>query len=386
MEMGSNADDTLYGVLDVTANATFEEIESAYERLMAYLAVDSMALYSMGVDPDEIVEQRARVEEAFRVLSDPQLRAAYDDARRGGDDYPSIMLPDSQSDGGTSMSVGRFDDDFHGDYDDGFEDDGAAFTEEVLPALHKERNPNRDVEPAVDKAIPPVESPPDEPAPRITEPLAPATAAADVPVSTPPVELEVLGGDTPVLARAEPVPAALSRQPSDSIDPSPLPRVEPAPLPRSERISLPKTEQATPPFKAEPAPLPRMARPTPPRGEPPPPKILPTGARSRPSPARRCLHPTIEPSALAADTEIGGGLLKRLRESCDATLEEVATITKINKRYLRAIEENDYGVLPAKVYVRGFVFEYARILGLDPQVVAKGYLRLYERHCAEGED
>ncbi len=360
-DASSGGDDTLYGILEVTPNATFEEIESAFERLMAYLAVDSMALYSMGVDPEDIGEQRIRVEEAFRVLSDPQLRAAYDDARRGGDDYPSIMVPESPSDGDTSMSVVRFDDD--DDFDDGPGDDSAAFIDEVLPGL----------------AAPVAEQPKSthqEPA------SAPPGRGAD------PVEPEEASRSYPP-ARSEPSPGAGSVAEASSVaEPAPLPRSEAAPLPRGEPAPLPRVEQTPPPGEsATAAPLasapPRAVSP---RSEPPPPKILPAGPRDQPRPGRRRLFPTVEAPVIAPDTEIGGGVLKRLRESCDASLVEVANITKINKRYLRAIEDNDFEAMPAKVYVRGFVFEYARALGLDPQVVTRCYLRLYERYKAEIEE
>lgn len=49
------------------------------------------------------------------------------------------------------------------------------------------------------------------------------------------------------------------------------------------------------------------------------------------------------------------------------TQEQVADITKIRTDHIRALEEGNYGVFPATVYVRGFVRTYARLLGLDPR-------------------
>jgi flagellar biosynthesis protein FlhG len=83
------------------------------------------------------------------------------------------------------------------------------------------------------------------------------------------------------------------------------------------------------------------------------------------------------------DTEFSGSLLRRLRESADASLDDVADITKISKRYLHALEENDFDTLPAAVYVRGFVSEYARALGLDSKTVSKSYMSLYRRYRGE---
>jgi cytoskeletal protein RodZ len=62
----------------------------------------------------------------------------------------------------------------------------------------------------------------------------------------------------------------------------------------------------------------------------------------------------------------------------------MAAITKISKRYLRAIEGDDFATLPAKVYIRGFVGQYARVLGLDSGRVAQSYLRLVEQGLQEG--
>ncbi|MEK7703733.1 MAG: helix-turn-helix domain-containing protein [Myxococcota bacterium] len=95
-------------------------------------------------------------------------------------------------------------------------------------------------------------------------------------------------------------------------------------------------------------------------------------------PSRR-LTPTLD-LEVNDDTEFSGSLLRRLRESAGATLEELADITKINRRYVRALEEHDFDNLPAKVYVRGFVSEYARALGLDGQRVATSYMTVYRRY------
>lgn len=60
-----------------------------------------------------------------------------------------------------------------------------------------------------------------------------------------------------------------------------------------------------------------------------------------------------------------GQYLKRTREERKVTLEEVARVTRINKDFLTALERDDYQLLPAPVYVKGFLKGYARFLGLD---------------------
>lgn len=57
------------------------------------------------------------------------------------------------------------------------------------------------------------------------------------------------------------------------------------------------------------------------------------------------------------------------------SLIEVSRATKIQTKYLEALEDGEYGRLPADVYVRGFLRGYARHLGCDEEAI----LRLYER-------
>ncbi len=72
--------------------------------------------------------------------------------------------------------------------------------------------------------------------------------------------------------------------------------------------------------------------------------------------------------------EISGPGLRRLREARGLTLRHIANVTKIGIRFLEYIEEDRHAFLPAPVYLRGFLSEYARLLGLDPRQVTTGYL------------
>jgi hypothetical protein len=45
-------------------------------------------------------------------------------------------------------------------------------------------------------------------------------------------------------------------------------------------------------------------------------------------------------------------------------VEEVAKVTRIHSRYIRALEEEAWNVLPARVYLEGFLLNYANHLGL----------------------
>lgn len=60
-----------------------------------------------------------------------------------------------------------------------------------------------------------------------------------------------------------------------------------------------------------------------------------------------------------------GSELKAAREARKATLEEVATRTKIPQKYLEALEEGRYDIFPSQTYVTGFIRAYAKVVGLD---------------------
>lgn len=68
-----------------------------------------------------------------------------------------------------------------------------------------------------------------------------------------------------------------------------------------------------------------------------------------------------------------GDLLREARIEKGLTLEEVENLTKIRKRYLEAIEEGDYKVLPGPFYVRAFVKSYAETVGLNADQVLRIY-------------
>lgn len=70
-----------------------------------------------------------------------------------------------------------------------------------------------------------------------------------------------------------------------------------------------------------------------------------------------------------------GQELKREREMRGVSLREIADATKISMRYLGALETGEARLLPAPVFVRGFVREYARYLGIDSDDAVDRYMR-----------
>jgi cytoskeletal protein RodZ len=69
-----------------------------------------------------------------------------------------------------------------------------------------------------------------------------------------------------------------------------------------------------------------------------------------------------------------GHILREARETKGYTLAEVQQETRISTRFLEALEDGEYDRLPTAVHVRGFLRNYARFLGLDPEPLLNRYL------------
>jgi cytoskeletal protein RodZ len=70
------------------------------------------------------------------------------------------------------------------------------------------------------------------------------------------------------------------------------------------------------------------------------------------------------------DAEALGADLRAARESRELTLAQVEQQTRIRAYYLEALESGTFDVLPSPVQGKGFLRNYARVLGLDPEVMA----------------
>jgi cytoskeleton protein RodZ len=66
------------------------------------------------------------------------------------------------------------------------------------------------------------------------------------------------------------------------------------------------------------------------------------------------------------DRESLGSHLKRERESRNISLKEVAKRIRVREQLLRALEEDRYDLLPPHPYLKCFLFNYAKVVGLDP--------------------
>ena len=79
--------------------------------------------------------------------------------------------------------------------------------------------------------------------------------------------------------------------------------------------------------------------------------------------------------------EIGATLREaRMRERIDIT--EVESATKIRAKYLRALENEEWDLLPGPTFVKTFLRTYAEYLGLDAKVLVEEYKQRFERPTA----
>jgi cytoskeleton protein RodZ len=81
--------------------------------------------------------------------------------------------------------------------------------------------------------------------------------------------------------------------------------------------------------------------------------------------------------------DIGSSLREaRMRERID--ISEVEAQTKIRAKYLRAIENEEWDLLPGPIYAKSFLRTYSDYLGLDSRMLLDEYKRHYE-HPSEHE-
>jgi len=77
-----------------------------------------------------------------------------------------------------------------------------------------------------------------------------------------------------------------------------------------------------------------------------------------------------------------GKRLQEARRIKEISLDRVSKETKIAKKWLEALEKEEYDVFPAKIYVVSFVRSYARYLGLD----AESLVQIYQREHSGREE
>jgi cytoskeleton protein RodZ len=90
------------------------------------------------------------------------------------------------------------------------------------------------------------------------------------------------------------------------------------------------------------------------------------------------LRKSKENGVLSPDMTNFGASFKKARESKGISLDQIAAETRISTRFLLAIENEEFNLLPGGIFNRGFVRTYAAKIGLDPEQAVADYERLAE--------
>ena len=73
-----------------------------------------------------------------------------------------------------------------------------------------------------------------------------------------------------------------------------------------------------------------------------------------------------------------GTTLREARVRRRLTLQQAEEDTKIRVKYLQAMENEDFDIMPSPAYVKGFLRTYATHLGLDPAIILEEYHSRFE--------
>src|SRR5687767_8249939 len=71
-----------------------------------------------------------------------------------------------------------------------------------------------------------------------------------------------------------------------------------------------------------------------------------------------------------------GANFRKARETAGLPLEKIAAETRITTRFLTAIENEEFELLPGGIFNRGFIRAYAEYLGIDSDQAVADYDRM----------
>ncbi|MGL4561073.1 MAG: RodZ domain-containing protein [Brevinema sp.] len=77
-----------------------------------------------------------------------------------------------------------------------------------------------------------------------------------------------------------------------------------------------------------------------------------------------------------------GSYLRQQRETKGLSIDEAAIETNIARKYIEALENDEYGFFPAEMYVVGFLTAYVEVLEMDKELV----LSMYQRSLAKEQE
>ena len=73
-----------------------------------------------------------------------------------------------------------------------------------------------------------------------------------------------------------------------------------------------------------------------------------------------------------------GKLLREKREERELSVADVSAGTKVNKKYIQALEDENFLLIPSQVYAKGFLKAYAHFLGLDAKSLVDELAAFYK--------
>ena len=337
-----------YEILDVDPAASDEDVKRAYRLVRASFEPDSMAIYSL-YSPEETESIGAKIDEAFRILTNRDQRRVYDKYLRSTDELDPV--PDDPDEFFDNVHDIRELGVLEELVDDAVEA-GAVARGEVSIDFEDEMDGDLDVPVQLDPELPPVE------------------------IDLADASLEEIYDD------------ALDEQPTEDADTGDhtLESTEQAlELPLGfgdpeldERASLPAVEETTAGYGVSADPdeetttsTPRLRAWT---------REFATQRRNAEASFR--LNPLDERILrdVRKSKNISGSSLRRLRQERGIDLDTICERTKISIMYLRFIEGDVYDNLPAAIYLKGFVDQYARLLDLPTDMVDR-YMEHYQKVC-----
>jgi hypothetical protein len=306
-----------YEQLGVERTSPLPRIRAAYGQALAKLAKRRRALLERGGDAAQLDLQRAHLDEAWSVLSDPPRRRRYDAMLRWVDgSHPT-----------TEEALWA---EVHGD----LVHPAAAVAAKLLRVATTLQDIGQ-------------------------LPLAPS--AADEPPTLVPHDDDLTASGRPTEA------AHLGQAPTQPTEVTEVAR---------PRLAMPPPSVAPPMETPVPAP-PAVSMPTPQVATPSPSAVVIPPAPSAPPPPPRAEAPGLPAevlSSLVDEHGFSGALLTAVRERLGQSLHDVADRTRISVRYLEALEREEVDALPSATFVRGYVREVARSLHLDPDPLVSGYM------------
>lgn len=78
---------------------------------------------------------------------------------------------------------------------------------------------------------------------------------------------------------------------------------------------------------------------------------------------------------IESSSDFSGSFLQKIRMYKGVNIQRLSELTRIMPAYLVYLEEENFKKLPATAYVRGFVFQYAKYLKLNSDLVSSSYIR-----------